>query len=449
MATKRGLELAKKIWGWEPHSQGQADWLLCEAKEKTAACGRRWGKSESTAIDIVLFALERPNTIQIVIAPTDDQTKTIMEEVSRRLSAIPGIGGEYEERLAPYREVRFRDGKGLTIPTQILSRTGGTTGRGLRGKKAHRVITDEDAFIPRYVIENAVTPLLADYGGQHVRLSTPLGLNHFFESYQRGQDAGQSRSRSFRFPSSANPYLSSEFLENERRVKPDRVYAQEYEAAFMESEGAVFRRVHEATRNVVPQEKAVPGHRYTFGVDWGRTGDFTVIAVYDETLRQIVKVDRFTGIGFDLQLSRLQTHCAQFRPTGVIVEVNSIGTPQIERAQTMGLPVVPFTTTNASKSAVVDLLSLKLDRQEIGILDDPVVVSEMLAYASDRLPSGLMRYSAPEGLHDDTVMAIMLAVWGAESDIGPIVTAGAPRPGTIYQPGARMDPRNLPTLGRR
>jgi len=32
---------------------------------------------------------------------------------------------------------------------------------------------------------------------------------------------------------------------------------------------------------------------------------------------------------------------------------------------------------------------------------------------------------------------------------GAIATGGAPRPGTTYQPGARMDPRNLPTLGRR
>lgn len=449
MATKRGLDLAKRLWGWEPHSDGQAEWLLCEAKEKTAACGRRWGKSESTALDIVLFALERPNTIQIVIAPTDDQTKTIMEEVSRRISAIPGIGGEYEERLAPYREIRFRDGKGLTIPTQILSRTGGTTGRGLRGKKAHRVITDEDAFIPRYVIENAVTPLLADYGGQHVRLSTPLGLNHFFEAYQRGQDMSQSRSRSFRFPSASNPYLSQEFLENERKVKPERAFAQEYEAAFMESEGAVFRRVQEATRGVIPQERAVPGHSYTFGVDWGRTGDFTVIAVFDETLRQIVKIDRFTGIGFDLQLTRLQGHCTAFRPHGVIVETNSIGTPQIERAQVMGLPVVPFNTSNASKAAVVDLLSLKLDRQEIGILDDPIAVSELLAYACERLPSGLMRYSAPEGLHDDTVMGIMLAVWGAENDTRPIAYGGAPRLGSTFQPGGRPSPSALPNFGRR
>lgn len=32
---------------------------------------------------------------------------------------------------------------------------------------------------------------------------------------------------------------------------------------------------------------------------------------------------------------------------------------------------------------------------------------------------------------------------------GAIATGGAPRPGSIYQPGARMDPRNLPTFGRR
>jgi hypothetical protein len=31
------------------------------------------------------------------------------------------------------------------------------------------------------------------------------------------------------------------------------------------------------------------------------------------------------------------------------------------------------------------------------------------AYEMERLPSGMLRYSAPHGMHDDTVMALAIA----------------------------------------
>jgi hypothetical protein len=51
---------------------------------------------------------------------------------------------------------------------------------------------------------------------------------------------------------------------------------------------------------------------------------------------------------------------------------------------------------------------------DIRILVDPVLVSELVAYQAERLPSGLMRYGAPGGQHDDTVMALAMA-WTAVS----------------------------------
>jgi hypothetical protein len=37
----------------------------------------------------------------------------------------------------------------------------------------------------------------------------------------------------------------------------------------------------------------------------------------------------------------------------------------------------------------------------------------------ERLPSGLIRYSAPEGMHDDIVISLALALYGA-SNAGPL-----------------------------
>lgn len=414
MATPRSLHLARRLWGWQPHSEGQLQWLLEEsARQKVAACGRRWGKSDSTSADIVLFALEHPNTTQIVTAPTDDLTKIIMGEVLNRIAAIPGFRGGYIERKSPYWEVELRDGYGTTPPTRIMARPCGVTGRGLRGRKAHRVIIDEAAYIPSYVLEYVIPALLADYDGQLVELSTPNGLNHFHKSFQQGMDPLDTRSRSFQFPSASNPYLPVAWLEDRKHKSTELAWAQEYLAQFLAGEGLVFRSVQAATQGVLWQDVAQSGHLYIFGVDWGRTGDYTVIAVYDLTLNQIVHLDRFTQVGFDVQLARLQGLYERFWPVSIVAEANSIGMPQVERLQSMGLPVLPFTTTNATKSAIVDLTTLKIERGEMGIINDPTLIGELTAYSCERLPSGLLRYGAPQGQHDDCAMAVMLCVYGA------------------------------------
>jgi hypothetical protein len=71
-------------------------------------------------------------------------------------------------------------------------------------------------------------------------------------------------------------------------------------------------------------------------------------------------------------------------------------------------------TGNASKAQAIEALALAFERGDIRILNDAVLVSELAAYQAERLPSGLMRYGAPSGQHDDCVMALAIA-WSAVS----------------------------------
>jgi hypothetical protein len=75
--------------------------------------------------------------------------------------------------------------------------------------------------------------------------------------------------------------------------------------------------------------------------------------------------------------------------------------------------VIPFTTTATSKERLIQGLALALEKGEIAILPDPVLIGELQAYEQDRLASGRFRYSAPPGGHDDTVIALALAWYGA------------------------------------
>ena len=74
----------------------------------------------------------------------------------------------------------------------------------------------------------------------------------------------------------------------------------------------------------------------------------------------------------------------------------------------------------ASKKMIIEKLALAFERQQIKILADSVAMGELQAYEAERLPGGMFRYNAPEGMHDDTVMALALA-WFGVGDETPVI----------------------------
>jgi hypothetical protein len=216
---------------------------------------------------------------------------------------------------------------------------------------------------------------------------------------------------SFNAPSSSNPIPS---IQKAARLAKDRVsertYRQEWLAEFVD-DGTLFLNVQAcATGTEQGYDKE---HEYIIGADWARAsgGDYTVFIVVDATTRAVVKIVRMAGTAFDVQLSRMRQLWEDYGKCNIIAEYNSLGMPLVERLQTEGLPVTPFTTTAATKHQIITSLELAFDKKEITILNDSVLVSELNAYErKDR--AGLPSYSAPDGMHDDTVMALAFAWHG-------------------------------------
>jgi hypothetical protein len=82
----------------------------------------------------------------------------------------------------------------------------------------------------------------------------------------------------------------------------------------------------------------------------------------------------------------------------------------------MSVPVIGFQFTNATKAVIVEALALAFERGEIRIPADQVLIAELLAFEGERGTSGLIRYGAPAGFHDDCVMALALAWQGASAE---------------------------------
>lgn len=107
---------------------------------------------------------------------------------------------------------------------------------GLRGPGLDGVIIDEAAFLPVSVWHEALRPALADKRGWAILCSTPNGRNWFWDEWKRRDE----HSQSWQLPSSDNPIIRQDELEDiKRRIGP-RKFAQEHEAQFLEVEGAMW-----------------------------------------------------------------------------------------------------------------------------------------------------------------------------------------------------------------
>jgi hypothetical protein len=249
--------------------------------------------------------------------------------------------------------------------------------------------------------------MLTDYRGDAWFLSTPKGTANYFNAlYEKGHGLLKGEWRSWQMPTSANPFIDPKEIEAARDDLTDLAFAQEYMAQFVSWAGAVFRKILDAVSLSPARGKAA-----VIGADWGRTNDYSVFAVLSDA-GEVLEIDRFRGIEYSLQRARLQALYERHGKPTILAEANSMGGPVIEQLARDGLKVRPFTTTNASKSEAIEALALAFERGEIKIPNDPVLIGELQAFEAKPLPSGLMRYGAPSGGHDDTVMALAIAWQG-------------------------------------
>lgn len=380
-----------------PLHDGQAAVVHDPTRIRVLACGRRWGKTRLGAALCIAAALDGGRAWWV--APSYKMAAVGWRLISTLAVQVPGTQISRSERMASLVG-------GGTV--QVRSADNPDS---LRGEGLDFVVLDECAFMPEIVWTASLRPALSDRQGRALFISTPKGRTWFWRLWTQGQVDG-AEVKSWNFATSDNPYIPADEIEAARQSLPDRIFRQEYLAEFIDDAGGVFRRVVEAT-TATWQDSPTPGRTYIFGVDWAKYNDYTVIVVLDANKRQVVHLDRFNQIDTIVQLGRLRALAERFRPQAIWAERNSLGEPLVEQLQRDGLPVFPFTTDAASKTRAIDALTLAFERQEIAIVPDPVLVAELQAYEMERMPSGYLRYSAPDGMHDDCVMALAIAWHGA------------------------------------
>lgn len=389
-----------------PHSDRQRQ-IITYPGNVVAFCGRRFGKTDGLVQRLFYSMQQRPGLYWWVgLSWRSASLKRAWRETSHiARQVLRGMGladrghinrSSFEIRLPGMGEIWFRTADN---PSSLA-------GEGIRG-----AVLDEFSLMVEAVWVEFIEATLLDYGGWAAFAGVPKGRNWAANLWHGA--AGRPGWLQLHATSYDNPFIRAERIDQIKANTPERFFRQEYLAEVMDDAGGVFRRVIDAA-TVTMASKPVGGHQYLFGVDWGKQNDWTAIAVVDATASELVALDRFNRIDYQVQLGRLKALAERWRPTRIIAERNSMGEPLVEQLQREGLPVDAFMTTNATKATIIEALALAFERSSIGIIADPVLIGELQAYEMSRLPSGAMRYSAPAGMHDDTVMALALGWSGTQ-----------------------------------
>lgn len=383
------------------------------AREKFLAMGRRWGKTTLGGA-VVLGVLSQHGKAAWVV-PEYKNGRSLWRYV--------------QNVCAPLAQAKLLD---ISKSERVVSTSrGGFLGiysadniDAIRNEWFNVVVTDEASRVTEEARTDAIMPTLADAEGDQIDIGTPKGLNDFYKNWQAARQKQNEDAAAFNAPTSANPMPSIQAtFERVKRLTeqkryPLRSFKQEWLAQFVSDGAGVFRNVRELS-TLLPVEP-IEGHRYIIGRDWGRTNDPSVSSVWDLLTKQEVKLEVEQDMPFAIQLARLKALAEKYGDGLVVAEQNSLGDPLIEQAAMAGIRIMPFVTTNATKATAVDTLALACERSKLPMFQaDEQGILQMEAFESSRTPTGLVKYAAPAGQHDDICMARLFA-YSAIAEARPV-----------------------------
>ena len=188
-------------------------------------CCRQSGKSTMTAIVARHRALYHPGSLILCLAPALRQSQELFGKVL-------GFYRDLDRPILAQAERRLS--LELQNESRIVTLPG--TEKTIRGFSGAALLIVDEASRIADDLYFAVRPMLAVSGGALMMLSTPYGKRGiFFEEWSQGE--GWER---YEVPAGECPRISEKFLAEERGVLPRRVYRQEYECSFEDTEDQVF-----------------------------------------------------------------------------------------------------------------------------------------------------------------------------------------------------------------
>ena len=204
-------------------------------------CGRRWGKTHLSIVELLRGGIERPGGTFFYCAPTYRAAKDIAWSKARELIPDRWIRKKHEGDL-----------KLTLINGSTLELKGTENADNLRGRSLTGAVIDEAAYVQEAVWEAVLRPALSDQRGWALFISTPPmngTQGWYFDLYERLTmpevcdaslpDINMDDWGYWSFTTLQGGNVSPEEVAQARREMDPRTFRVEYEASFEALAGLV------------------------------------------------------------------------------------------------------------------------------------------------------------------------------------------------------------------
>jgi len=258
---------------------------------------------------------------------------------------------------------------------------------------------------------NFIRPILKVNKGWAIFNFTPRGMNHAAQLLQIAKNNPERWYWEILTIDDTKILTQKDIEEEQKEGMPQDLIEQEYFCKFIEGAGAFFRRISKNI-HLLGEVKPKVGHRYKIGVDLAKHEDYTVITVLDLMTFKVVAIDRFNQIDWNLQKARIEAIARKYNNAEIYVDSTGVGEPIYEDLATTGLNIAPFKFTEQSRKDLLNNLAIKFELDKIKIPNDQILIDELKSMRYDLVSErGKLRVQVPDGLHDDCIMSLALAVW--------------------------------------
>lgn len=276
----------------------------------------------------------------------------------------------------------------------------------LRGAGPMGIVFDEFATM-KYEAWEVLEPILRANDGWAWFIGTPKGKNHLFKFWLRGGSNPEWKSIILR--ASESGVIPSHELEESRRTSSENLFNQEYECAFLEGEGVVFRGIKEVmiSKPEAPKDDKV----YIIGADLAKHHDFTVLTVYDQSTNSQVYQDRFQSLEWGFQKKKIKALSEHYNKALVVLDATGLGDPIADDLIRAGVAIEPFKITETTKKELIEKLSIWIEQKRMRLLPIDQTQKELEYFTYKIGDSGKIHYGAPPGeeYYDDCVISHALA----------------------------------------
>lgn len=372
---------------------------------------RQSGKSFLAQMLLIRFAFTR-KCVSAIYEPTLAQARVQFKAIVNHFKGSDLIKKANETLL----EIEFVNGSTIYFKSTEQSSRGYTI-TGI-------LILDEAAYLNEEEIY-AILPLVNANNAPILIASTPfISDGYYYQMYTKGLEPTDTlRSFDWSKEPEIDRFLTPERKEFYKQTMSRSKYITEVLGEFLSDDGMLFRNIEACTTDERPEAS---GKLYV-GVDWGSgtENDYTVLAVANDNGEQcgLYTINNLSPMQqIDWASAIIKDLSTKATIAKLTCEANSIGAVYIDALkQKIGgrIKINEFVTSNKSKQDLVTTLQLALENKDITLMRDDEQLNQLRSYEAQINPrTKTISYNGKAGVHDDIVIALMLAYYSYKQRLG-------------------------------